>query len=209
MSSAFFKAIRSADLDGVRSLLAAAPSLDRLRALLRAGLWALVVLAVTAGRAECVAVPARIVALDFQGCRPAAVAIEEQVVGSRVWWLRDYMISIAEQVPGVVLRGRVARWRQFEPPQTLGPWQRGGSEEEYFFASLDPEFCATFEPLDSILLVVARPCCDIIPPVDLACLLELPQARSPTPLERELAETVVTALGPAVQPRRAAARNRQ
>ena len=151
------------------------------------GLWAAAVLAVTVVRADCPAEPARIIELDLLACRPAGVAVEEQVAGSRVWWLWDYMTSIARQVPGVLVRGKVVRWRRFEPPQTLGPWGRGGSDEELFFPSLDPEFCSTFEPLDSVLLVSYVPCCDIIPPVDVACLLELRQARSPTPLERALA----------------------
>jgi hypothetical protein len=154
----------------------------------RVGLFAVALLAATVLRADCPAEATRVVALDLSACRPASVAIEEQVAGSAVWWLWDYMASIAWQAPGVVVRGSVARWRRFVPPQTLGPWQPGGSDEEYFFPSLDEEFCSTFEPLDSILLVIDVPCCDIIPPVDVACLLELPQARSPTPLERELAE---------------------
>ena len=158
-------------------------------ATLRTALWAVVALAATAARGDCIASPSRIVELELGGCRPAAVAVEEQTAGSPVWWLRDYMTAIARQVPGVLVRGGVARWRRYEPPQTLGPWQRGGADEEVFYPSTDPEFCATFGPLESVLLVVDVPCCDVIPPVDLACLLELPQARPPTPLERELAET--------------------
>ena len=155
--------------------------------LLHAGLWAMAMLAATTLRGDCAVELARIVELDLQGCRPAAVAIEEQAAGSHVWWLWDYMTSIARQVPGVLIRGTVRRWRSYDPPQTLGTWEPGGSDEEYFFPSLDAEFCATFEPLDSILLVSQLPCCEIIPPADVACLLELPQVRSPTPLERQMA----------------------
>lgn len=161
---------------------------DGRRLPLSTGLWVVAMLvAVTLG-AECAAEPARIIELDLQGCRPASVAIEEQAAGSHIWWLWEYMTSIASQVPGVLIRGNVARWRSYDPPQTLGSWEPGGSDEEHFFPSLDAEFCATFEPLDSILLVSHQPCCEIIPPADVACLLELPEARSPTPLEREMAE---------------------
>ena len=138
--------------------------------------------------ATCVAEPARVVELEPIACRPALVAVEELAAGSPVWWLQEYMTSIARQVPGVLVRGKVARFRRYEPPQTLGPWQSGTGDEELFYPTLDPELCATFAPLDSVLLVCDLPCCEVIPPVDVACLLELPQARAPTPLERELAE---------------------
>lgn len=144
--------------------------------------------ATTAARAECVARPDRLVELELTGCRPATTALEEQVAGSPVWWLREYVLSIAEQVPGVLVRGTVVRWRTVEVGQTLAEWQPGAGDEEYFYPSLDPGFCAAFDPLESVLLLRQPICCDALPPADVACLLELPVARPPTPSLRRLSD---------------------
>ena len=60
-------------------------------------------------RADCVAEPARVVELELIACRPALLVVEELATGSPVWWLYDYMTSIARQVPGVLVRGAGAQ----------------------------------------------------------------------------------------------------
>lgn len=146
---------------------------------------ALLALAPGAGRAasspgldeRCVDAPSRILELELSGCRPAEIALEEQMAGTGVWWLRPYVLSIAAANPGVMLRGRVGRWRVFDLPQTFGAWTDGGGEEEHFYPSLDPGLCAAFADVEEALLLAQPPCCELIPPASVACLLQVEELR--------------------------------
>ena len=130
---------------------------------------------------RCVDEPARIVELELDGCRPAEIALEEQMAGTTVWWLRPYMLSIAEANPGVMLRGRVWRSRVFDLPQTFGPWTDDGNEEEFFYTSTDGRLCEAFAGVEDSLFLAEPPCCDVIPPVSVACLLQTQELRPVLP----------------------------
>ncbi len=137
----------------------------------------------------CTSEPPAIVEFEVLSCRPGALAIEEQIAGVRLWWLRPFLESVASSNPGVVVRGRVIRSRVIEGPETVARWLDGGGEEDLFYTSSDPDFCRTFEGLDATQLVREEPCCDVIPPVSVACVLDLFEARALTPALQELAKS--------------------
>ena len=139
----------------------------------------LVALALQTGgaAAECVDRPSRAIEVEIVGCRPAAIAIEEQVAGTRVWWLRDYVQSIARANPGVLLRVRVRRQRAYRLPESFAPWSEGGDEEELFYTSRDAELCRAFADVGEALFLAEPPCCDRIPPANTACLLRVDELK--------------------------------
>ncbi len=57
----------------------------------------------------CTSHPPAIIELEVQACRPGELAIEEEIAGTRLWWLRPYLESVASSNPGVVVRGRTRR----------------------------------------------------------------------------------------------------
>ena len=91
--------------------------------------------------------------------------------------------------PGVVVRGTVERLRDLEGYESVGPWRDASLPTELFYTSSDPDFCSTFEGLETVLFLREEPCCDIIPPASVACVLRLFEARSLTPRLRTLAES--------------------
>lgn len=148
----------------------------------------------SAGQAEavelvCTSHPPAIVEMAVEGCVPAGVSIETEIAGTRLWWLRPYLESVAAGNPGVVVRGRIERLRALEGYESIGPWRDASVPAELFYTSSDPDFCATFEGLETILLLREEPCCDVIPPASVACVLRLFEARSLTPRLQALAES--------------------
>lgn len=138
---------------------------------------ALVLMSAAPAGAACVERPSRVVEAEINGCRPAEIAIEEQVAGTRIWWLRPYLLSIARANPGVLLRLRVRRASEFDPPESVGPWRDDGGEAEFFFGSSDGALCDAFAGVEEALFLAEPPCCDVIPPVSVACLLETDELR--------------------------------
>jgi len=125
--------------------------------------------------------------LELLECRPAEVEIADRIAGVDLWWLRPYLESVAQGNPGVVLRGRALRFRDVGQGATILPWDEGdGLEEKYFFTSSDPDFCSAFEGLERLTLIREKPCCDMIPPPSVACVLDVAEVR-PAP-EQEPAE---------------------
>lgn len=137
----------------------------------------------------CTSHPPAVIELEVWSCRPGALAIEEEIAGTRLWWLRPYLESVAFSNPGVVVGGRVRRLRPIEGMEFTSPWQESELVADYFFTSSDPDFCSTFEDLESVLLLREEPCCDIIPPAGVACVLHLFEVRSLSPELRDRAES--------------------
>lgn len=141
-------------------------------------LAALVFLPVAGRAADCLPSVAEMLELELVDCRPADVALAERAAGADLWWLRPYLESVAEGNPGVVIRGRVLRFRDVERQATILPWEEGdGFEDEFFYTTLDPDFCGTFDGLETVTLIRERPCCDMIPPPNVACLLDVAEVR--------------------------------
>lgn len=128
--------------------------------------------------ADCVPAPARVVEFELIACQPADVAIAERIAGADLWWLRPYLESVALGNPGVVLRGRALRFHEGDQGATILPWEEGdGLEEQVFYTSSDPDFCGAFDGLEALTLVREEPCCEIVPPANVACVLDVAEVR--------------------------------
>jgi hypothetical protein len=94
--------------------------------------------------------------------------------------------------PARVVTLRVTRTRQLrQDPRTQddvekGPWTPVAKPKEEQFLLFDTKDCAELAPGRRIELVEEFVCCDVLPPQDLACLLQLPAlVPAGTPLRGE------------------------
>lgn len=140
---------------------------------------ALLLPAVPAG-AACLASSSWLYKVELEGCRAIGPA-QARDIGEELPYPppADHVEELLEREPGVVLTGRVLERREIPPEQqdgvTAGPWHEPEHEEpfEAFYMTRGGCWPDGMDKGETVVVHVVSPCCDVLPPIETACLLSL------------------------------------
>ncbi len=143
--------------------------------------------------AECLAVSTWIYEMKVQDCRVVDVGTVTSAAEDYAHRYRQnhpdfemhegYVDRILEHDPGIVLAGTALRGREIptglDDGEPIGPWQDIEAWREFSVGIRGgpPEGCwpVGLKEGQVVQVYVAPPCCDVIPPYEMACLLRLDQ----------------------------------
>jgi hypothetical protein len=125
--------------------------------------------------------------IQLTSCEPAVDHAAEVLSKTRLPWLESWLGNRIANEQGVVFSGTVVEAvgvaQYADHDYSLGDAHesayRGG---RWFFASSNPRQCEAWKGAPSIIVLLAYTCCDVIPPSDVPCLLNIGSAR-PVPTE--------------------------
>lgn len=130
--------------------------------------------------AMCIAGSSWLYKVELEGCRAVGVA-QARDIGEELPYPppADQVEELLRREPGVVLTGRVLERREIPPEQqdgiTAGPWHEPEHDEpfEAFYQTRGGCWPEGMGKGETVVVHVSSPCCDVLPPIETACLLSL------------------------------------
>jgi hypothetical protein len=92
-------------------------------------------------------------------------------------WVADYVEAALEEQPGVVLAGETVHRVFVEGGDGPDPLVTGTSDErkvgEWFLSTQEDDACRDFSRGSEVRVYLPHVCCDVLPPSDPACVLDI------------------------------------
>jgi hypothetical protein len=146
-------------------------------------------------RASCIqSEPNRVATVTVTSCSTVGELAKARLGNVDLPWVVSHVNNVVKSNPGVVVAGRVTRKihvEQYSDHEFRFVDIVPSDESAVWFVRGETLSCGAFKAHSVVELYATEKCCDIFPPMDVACLLELSQA---TPVGDHLRKFLEAAL---------------